>query len=178
MTHYLLWLALGAGPISVCPCARPRRPSARASNPQAPQHLCPCVALTECLHPGHEPPAGLPPFSLGIFPIPLFHCREGRRGKRGGGGGSAATAPCRGYRGAAGVQEAGAEEGPLRDDDARREEQSEDTAAAHHYTAPSSSPSRPRLHRRPNVSAAVAVFTSPLPWSLTVMTRQRRGTSS
>jgi hypothetical protein len=83
MTHYLLWLALGAGPISVCPCARPRRPSARASNPQAPQHLCPCVALTECLHPGHEPPAGLPPFALGISPITLFHCREGRRGKRG-----------------------------------------------------------------------------------------------
>jgi hypothetical protein len=70
--------------------ARPRRHSTRASNPQEKRPLCPCAALTGCLHPetapllaSHQPHWG--------FPIPLFRRRERkerrRREKKGGGGG-------------------------------------------------------------------------------------------
>jgi hypothetical protein len=81
--------------------ARPRRHSTRASNPQEKRPLCPCAALTGCLHPetapllaSHQPHWG--------FPIPLFRRRERkerrRREKKGGGGeegGRAATTPRR-----------------------------------------------------------------------------------
>jgi hypothetical protein len=78
--------------------AWPRRPSARASNPQASQHPCPRVVLTRCLHLGPESLLD-PHQALRVFPFPLFHSRGERGGEGGKGGGeageSAVTAPRR-----------------------------------------------------------------------------------
>jgi hypothetical protein len=80
--------------------ARPRRLTARSSNRQAQWPLCPCVALTGCLHPEAEPLLVTYVLLWGFFHFPLFRCRERkerrRSGKKGGEKvGRAASAPRR-----------------------------------------------------------------------------------
>jgi hypothetical protein len=62
--------------------ARPRRPSARTSNPQASQHPCPHAVLTRRLHQGPEPLLA-PHQPLGVFPLSSVPQPRGeRRGRR------------------------------------------------------------------------------------------------
>jgi hypothetical protein len=59
---------------------RPRRLSARASNPRALCPLCPCAALTGYLHPEAEP---LLATHLPLWGFPPFPCSAAERGRRG-----------------------------------------------------------------------------------------------
>jgi hypothetical protein len=61
--------------------ARPRRLTARASNREAQWPLCPCVALTGCLHPEAE--LLLVTYVL-LWDFSTFPCSAAERGRRGG----------------------------------------------------------------------------------------------
>jgi hypothetical protein len=76
-------LPFEATPIGASPAidTRPRRLFARASNPQALWPLCPCAALTGCLHPEVEP---LLATHLPLWCFPPFPCSAAERGRREG----------------------------------------------------------------------------------------------
>jgi hypothetical protein len=132
--------------------------SAWAPNPVVSWLLCPRAALTQCLHLEAEPPRA-PHQPLGVFPqssIPQPRGEKGGEGGREGEEEEGARRPCR-------TEET---EAPsmTKEPELRRDRTGTSTQGGRSgvgtltpcTTTPRcpSSPSRPRLHRRPNVSTA------------------------
>jgi hypothetical protein len=123
---------------------------------------------------------GHPPTRIGVFP---FSGSPPREKKRRGSGERGAGAGRRGCTSAAvGAPRPGAAPVAARKEGASALEEEPDRsrdqgATVKAYAVPPSTPSWPRLHRRPDVSAAVAIFPSFLPLCMPpVLDRRRRGT--
>jgi hypothetical protein len=162
--------ALQATPTGASPAkgAWPRRLHGRAPNPLAPSPLCPCAALTGEPIPRGRASAGHPPTRIGVLPLfPVRHRKRRRVGgvwrrkEERGREVTSVTPPARqdrrphqSPRGRKGRSSAlGKKPDQSRDQD----------AAVNAYAAPSSTRSRPQLHRCPIVSTPRPSSSSLLP---------------